>query len=334
MDAVGVDVEELLELGNEIREWGQHAGIESRKPFEFFECLLEETARYVENGVDIEEAKFTAIELNELVKGAKGKENSPDVARRYVSDNVRKYQELITENKESLDSFLRDHSKRHELVIESTESKGGHKSYYYLGLRSIDAEQEIDSPAIDPKLVQYRVRQLPKFLPWAKPFAELTLVGWRRQLFVWGLVVMFVTPMLVALFILATGQLFMWQIILGGGAMMGLWLMKPLYDLIDTGVVEAPNWMLGFSDVNVQLELREEGSDDDSPPIRQIRLVKYEGRCSVCGGQLAVVRGTGEFRGRMIGQCSKSRTEHLYSFDAVTKLGVPLRENAYYEPRK
>lgn len=332
MDAGRVDADELLAVGREMVEWGQSQGLESRKPFEFFERLFEETSNLVQQGVDLSRAQFTAGELNALAKGQKEGEDSPDVARRYVTENIKKYQELIAENREALNTRLRDRSKRYELVIESTESQGRHKKYYYLGLKKIDQAETSESVPADPRLVEYQVRQLPKFLPWAKPFAELTLSGWRRVVFVGGLVALLMVPLSLVVFSLVSRTVFAWELIVVAVALGVLWLLKPLYDLIDSNVVRAPDWMLRLSDTDILLELRELGRDDAGLPIRQIRLVKYESVCPLCGGHLAVVAGKREFKGRMVGQCSRARAEHLYSFDHITKRGVPLRNNGYYGP--
>jgi len=56
-----------------------------------------------------------------------------------------------------------------------------------------------------------------------------------------------------------------------------------------------------------------------------VRLVKYSGECPVCGGVVKAVPGGVFFSWHIIGRCSNSPVEHVYSFDHVTMLGKPLR---------
>ncbi|MAK44593.1 MAG: hypothetical protein CMN80_10630 [Spongiibacter sp.] len=328
------DADEVLEVGQAMRVWLAESGLDSRKPVELFSTLLEETSQYLRSGVDIEEAQFTVAEINARMKGIAETDDSQEVARRYVADNLKKYQELLAEHGGSLREYLRKQGRREQLVIASTESKGRNKKYYYLGLESVDDEgEEQVATSVDPRLVEYRVRKLPAFVPWAKPFAELTLEGWRRNVFVFGVVFLACLPLVVGSIALINGQLVVWQLGLISLSVLLLWMFYPLFSLVDRGIVKAPDWMLRLSDIDVQLELLEVGEAENGRPIRQIRLVKYEASCPVCGGHLAVVQGRREFRGRLIGRCSRSRSEHLYSFDHITKRGVPLRSNAYYGAR-
>ncbi len=329
------DADEVLEVGQAMRAWLAESGLDSRKPVELFSTLLEETSEYMRSGVDIEEAQFTVAELNARMKGIAETDDSQEVARRYVADNLKKYQELLAEHGGSLREYLRKKGRREQLVIASTESKGRNKKYYYLGLESVeeDSDEQAAIPA-DSSVVQYRVRKLPAFVPWAKPFAEFTLQGWRRNVFVFGGVFLACLPLMVGSIALLNGQLLVWQLGLIALAILLLWMLYPVFSLVDRGIVRAPDWMLRLSDIDVQLELLEVGEAESGRPIRQIRLVKYEASCPACGGHLAVVSGRREFRGRMIGQCSRGRAEHLYSFDPITKRGVPLRANAYYGDAK
>lgn len=328
------DADEVLEVGQAMRVWLAESGLDCRKPVELFSTLLDETSQYLRSGVDIEEAQFTVAELNARMKGIGETDDSQEVARRYVADNLKKYQELLAEHGGSLREYLRKQGRREQLVIASTESKGRNKKYYYLGLESVEEEAASEEgKPVDPGLVEYRVRKLPKFVPWAKPFAELTLQGWRRNVFVFGMVFLACLPLMLVTMALLAGQLLVWELGLISVVVLLLWMLYPVFSLVDRGIVRAPDWMLRLSDVDVQLELLEVGEAENSRPIRQIRLVKYEASCPVCGGHLAVVQGRREFRGRLIGQCSRSRSEHLYSFDHITKRGVPLRANAYYGAR-
>jgi hypothetical protein len=67
-------------------------------------------------------------------------------------------------------------------------------------------------------------------------------------------------------------------------------------------------------------------------PIRRIQLVSYWATCPICKEELQrnvrieLKKGGKEFPNRLIGCCSESPTEHIYSFDRITRIGKPLRK--------
>lgn len=54
------------------------------------------------------------------------------------------------------------------------------------------------------------------------------------------------------------------------------------------------------------------------------RLVRYTSSCAVCASPLDVQRGEPDFPRRLVGRCSESPREHVFSFDRITRLGRPL----------
>ena len=329
-----VDAEELLKAGQIMQDWLRESGNATVRPADLFISLFEQTREYIAQGVNVDDAQFTVAELNALIKGKMEGEDSADVARKYVVDNLKKYQELVAENRDSLDAFLRKHNQRQRVVISSTESQGRHKKHYFLKLEPLghDDTENQTAAKINPHYVQYRVKQLPR--PWllARPFMALTLMGWRRTVFLAGIFVLVLGlggPIVHALFM---KKLASWHIYTIFVSAVIFYTVRPLYDLIERSILVAPDWMYGFSVPSAQLELREIGKTDTGKTIRQIRLAVYEGECPVCGGNINVEDGKGEFKGRLIGECSRARTEHVYSFDHISKVGVPLRQNGYYQP--
>jgi hypothetical protein len=86
----------------------------------------------------------------------------------------------------------------------------------------------------------------------------------------------------------------------------------------------APDVMVGFTELNVQLELARERPADEEP-YRVLRLVRYSAKCAVCGETVHLADGKREFPGRLVGRCSEQPREHVYSFDRHTRIGKPLR---------
>lgn len=328
-----VDAEELLKAGEIMQDWLRESGNSTVRPVDLFISLYEKTRDYIAQGVNVDDAQFTVAELNAVVKGKDEGEDSPEVARKYVVDNLKKYQDLVAENRDSLDAYLRQHEQHQRIVIASTESQGRHKKHYFLKLEPLAYKPDtVKVPALDSRYVQYRVKQLPRPAPWAKPFMALTLAGWRRGVFLAGIFILVIGlggPIVHALII---KKLLAWHVYAVLISAVIFYAVRPIYAVIDRSILNAPDWLYGLGVPTAQLELREIGVNDAGRTIRQIRLAVYEGECPICGGSINVEDGKGEFKGRLIGECSRARAEHIYSFDHISKVGVPLRQNGYYTP--
>lgn len=93
----------------------------------------------------------------------------------------------------------------------------------------------------------------------------------------------------------------------------------PLNRLGEDRIAMATEWWAGF-DAPSQVEVIRTGDRTS-----HVQLVRYTARCSVCGSKVDVVDGQREFPRRLVGVCSESPREHIFSFDRVTRTGFPLR---------
>ncbi|MBC7623122.1 MAG: hypothetical protein H7232_07040 [Aeromicrobium sp.] len=102
---------------------------------------------------------------------------------------------------------------------------------------------------------------------------------------------------------------FLWQV-----------LVRPALILVDDRIAMAPSTvnLLSIS-VDGQWELFREGKQ------RWIQLVRYTAACPQCGATLNLSRGEPDWVRRLVGRCTESPREHVYSFDRVTLRGKRLR---------
>ena len=73
------------------------------------------------------------------------------------------------------------------------------------------------------------------------------------------------------------------------------------------------------SEVFGQFEIVREGA------ARHYRFVRYFTSCPVCTATVELANGDPDFTGRIVGRCSESPHEHVFSFDRVTLTGEVLR---------
>jgi hypothetical protein len=100
----------------------------------------------------------------------------------------------------------------------------------------------------------------------------------------------------------------------------------PFFLVNDRRIVIAPQWMLRFKQLTGQLEsVKLTQLRDNGQPYRKIILVVYEADCPICGNKVNIFQGKREFKGRLIGECTESPREHIFSFDHITQTGSKLR---------
>jgi hypothetical protein len=96
-------------------------------------------------------------------------------------------------------------------------------------------------------------------------------------------------------------------------------VIKPWMRLFEDRIVRAPELLVDVNEKPSQLELFRDGD------LRLIRLVRYFAPCPICGATIYLDEGSPDYPRRMVGRCSESPREHIFSFDRVTRKGIILR---------
>jgi hypothetical protein len=101
-----------------------------------------------------------------------------------------------------------------------------------------------------------------------------------------------------------------------------------IYELITKGVASAPDWMVRLSEQNALFTVnREDSTDIEGRRHKIIELVVYEAECPTCKDSLYIENGGKEFNGRYVGKCALAPSEHIFTFDHITKRGKLVRGN-------
>ena len=181
-------------------------------------------------------------------------------------------------------------------------------------------------------VINYRLAQLPEPNFIAKHFQKMTLE--KKKLWLY-----FAIPAVPSLAMLVWFEcifltktfthlgLFIVAILL----LLCVWsVISPFYSLLDRRISIAPMWMLRLRTTSAQIEMRKTSKIGPlGRPVKELAFVLYEGDCPICGGAVDVIKGKKQHKDRLIGQCMNNGVEHIFSFDQVTKKGVPLRKDIY-----
>ncbi|MEO7105676.1 MAG: hypothetical protein ABIZ09_04820, partial [Rhodoferax sp.] len=104
------------------------------------------------------------------------------------------------------------------------------------------------------------------------------------------------------------------------------WLMwhifGPLSRLPWHRVTLAPDLMLSSDQMHGQFRLIRDTKK--KTPGGWFSVVRHWGTCPICSADVDIRSGSPTFPGRLVGRCSDSPLEHVFSFDPVTLIGVSL----------
>lgn len=278
-----------------------------------------------------ENAKYHATRLAVELGNAK---NDSDKDRRYINRIWKDVVEAYEVIEPSIENDVRKAGLRKILKPRKTDPKTG-RVEFYLDIQDVSSSGITDSSECVEEVagtINYHLAKLPKPNVLGRYFSKLTL---EKS----GLWLYFLIPGVPLLSMLAW-----FEFILFGQAytqillflivtvfLGALWcLIKPFYSLLERGISLAPIWMIQLKTSSAQIEMRRTKKIGPfGRPVKELVFVEYEAECSICGGHVDIIKGKRQHKGRLIGQCSNNGVEHIFSFDQVTKKGVPLRNDIY-----
>lgn len=322
-----VDLDELKVTGNCLKNYFLQTGNLERKPVEIFIALLNMTIEYIDSGVDSSKMIFDAEEISH--KSENPKENY-EAAKEFIDRHRKGFDKFIKDNIKEITHFFSLNKVKYLPTIKNTESSGGHKIYFYIGLKAIsevithEVELKSDNANTNQLSIEYTVPQLPKAPTWAKFLLNFKISGWKFYTYIsLPLLALIVGYFLLlwnyyslSTFSLVYSVLFLTIIV------SFYLLLKPFYEAIHKRIGIAPNWLVRLNVVSAQLRyVRTTTKRANGQYIRALQLVVYQAECPICSNKVIIEKGHNAQKGRLVGVCDESPREHVFSFDHVTKKG-------------
>jgi hypothetical protein len=310
-------------------DWLKQNGPSEQKAHRILSALAQESLKAAEHGID---NPLTAEEITaaagEEPWAYKKSQNEwldwKDTVETYW--NIKKPDVIQFAVKRGLKFYPRPHK---------NGTSGHYKATYEIVTEPIPedgAQSEPVVPLADRNLIRYEISEPGEVkLAWlVRPIfrrGELHLSGWRRWLvlgWIFG-VIIGVTLLMLALYFsfmsprsITTRDLASLIALVGIPA--GAWfeLIYPWFRLLEDRIKPASSLVLALGEKDAQVEVFR---DND---LRVIRFVRYSATC-FCGATVYLSDGSPDFPRRMVGRCSESPREHIFSFDRVTRMGRVLR---------
>lgn len=275
-------------------------------------CMMSLSA--IENGINVRNIHFDYQEIYKAVWGS-------DVEATKASQMVRKHSVTTKECFEP-DGELNTHLSKNgnlalNLIIESF--KGGHKTQIFLALRGKHSQKPEQQTSI--KIISYSPVQFPKVYTITKPFLDLQI-----KLLPFAVFALMIVLIACIAILSLTGFINWGNSLLNTGIIACLfpagYILIKLHEIMDKGVTSLPIFMAPVTTRKAMLVLTKERKNEQVS--LKMKAIVYECVCGICGENILIEKSR-EFNGRYIGKCTIAPSEHIYSFDHVSKNGYYLR---------
>lgn len=248
-----------------------------------------------------------------------------------LSENVLKHQAdikriAIENNLEAVPSFVKI-------------TGGGRNNYttYHLAPIRLSDSEKLSEPVndLDNNEIRYSletIENLPKWLRWMNNFE---LSGIRMKVLASLAIMVMICSLLLLLFFMIIFQspestvLTISRVFISISIII-FFISSPfrlLYLCVKNRIIAAPDLLVPHTLGNAQLECfaTDKIRESTGRPVRKIRMVSFVSACPLCKARIEVEKAGKEFHHRLIGRCSESPIEHVYSFDRILLRGKALR---------
>lgn len=261
-----------------------------------------------------------------------------DASKKWFADA--KPLQFLNARRNSLESFFRTHGHVRSLNLEKRGSRGHHKTVWYLQPYDLSGtqESEVAESPISGEDFSHKPETLNITYAVTRPGEiELSWYGrlilgngvfrtrsWRGGLWAAGMISSAIVMLTCGLFIfqmhtitrpIQTGDLV--AILLFTLLAWVIWRiqLRPLVWLLEDRIALASDSLVKLKEDTAHLDMAKDGDH------RYIRLVRYTAVCPICAGNIELRYGHGANYRRIFGCCTEVPTEHVFTFDRITKQG-------------
>ncbi|MCX7068205.1 MAG: hypothetical protein NTW85_11000 [Methylococcales bacterium] len=314
--------------------------------YQAFKALAELTLADLNTGKSVEECRYDAMRIAGKIQKEWDKEDKEKIMK-----VVKGYMKtLIDRISDHTDSFIEIAGKNNLLVIPTVKKSGtdggsGNRNLYYIDYENVETQENIDKnnllgdvnkDDLPKNYVNYFVEhiKLPRITNWIYNYE---FSGFRFSIEIMAFILVWVITAIFGIYII--NMVFYGKFSISDFPIIGMYFFTALFfkrkwDCLRKRVISINPPLTAnprFTFTQLECVATDEIRESTGNPIRRIQLVSYWATCPICKNTLQrnvridVENGGREFHHRLIGRCSESPTEHVYSFDRVTRIGKPLR---------
>lgn len=316
-----IDIQLFREVLLNSKEYFQFNVNSLNMPSKILEALINDTLRQLDSEIPNVNIVFDYVDIHNLAWPVSDNLNPEAASKKVRSHKTKIVEMVVTDSK--LSEFLHEKGLENYLTFESDDSKGGAGATTNMWLGIADRNRK--SKNTPDKLAIYRATQIKKPFLWVQPLTKTVLKGWGGWAFILiPVCVVLGIPFL--LFSLSKFQSSIYALFVVISIVL-LWrLGYIIYELIEKGVAKTPDWMVRLSERNALFIVnREISTNKEKRSHKIIELVVFEAECPICGDIIFIENGGKEFNRRYVGKCTLAPSEHIFTFDHITKRGILAR---------
>jgi hypothetical protein len=263
----------------------------------------------------------------DLLIGETDAEKKSDWLRQYIRDVPSRWEK----HKEALNQQAFEQGLLYFPSIDKEEKGGGagNVTKYRIKLTPTTPDSAVNKSTLPKGFIGYTAESVSTKNPLIKYVDQLTMKGLKLYI----LISIMLIPMVIGALSVWFGFMLMIKqnaigdalsvLLLPSVIIAGLYyVFSPLYYLIIKRIIIAPTSLSPFKNYSTQIEYSPNGETHmDGRPVRHFRIVTYTSECAICGGRIDIEQKGRGYNNRLIGTCTNSPREHVYTFDHQTKTG-------------
>ncbi len=301
--------------------------------WKILDALARETLKRAES-LDPEQREFDAAQLAEVCRP--GDVLDYEAAKKWFADA--KVSQFLNARRSSLQAFFEAKGHEESLELDKRSSGGKHRTAWYLKTnrisnvwdsRTTPAEAGVDLSQ-GSNQIQYSVTE-----PGAIPLSsmgklvlgtgEFKTRSWRGGFWALGFISQLFALITCGFLLLQmrnisrplqTGDLVVFCLLCSFCWITWRFHIRPLVWLLEDRIGIASEVLIKLREETAHLDMAKNGDH------RYIRLVRYSGVCPICAGTIELRYGNGANYRRLFGCCTEVPTEHVFTFDRITRVGT------------
>lgn len=267
-------------------------------------------------------------------------EQDPDDDGHTLKKRLKLAEEKWAQHLEDLNQKAYEQGLSHFPVFERLHTGGGagNLTKYRIRQEPVKVECAVDTSSLPKGFIRYSVEISDKTNPFIRAVDGLVTKGVKLYALIGAMVtvIAFGTGCaLLGVFLLLiqdTTYGLLSTILYTCATIYGLYaFFSPVYYTVTKRIIIAPTSLSPRDKYSSQVEYVPTGElHPDGKPIRQFRIVTYVSECPICGGRVDIEQGSWSMRNRLVGTCTNSPREHIYTFDHQSRIGK-LIHHEYHE---
>jgi hypothetical protein len=339
MDQSNSQIKDAVRVGQTFLEQYDNSD-KANKCWHLYDALLQLTANYLDQEVDVKDCRFYYQELYEYISKNNEGYKASDDAQRKIRTLHNSLEKKLAET--PLAHVAKELGLNIGPKIRKASSSGrGHKASLWIeaeALENKERDDTLDTPeekvtrsSHSTQKIEYYLEKTPKLPLWSRWAENVEFQGWKKgALIMYGVLpgVLLVTFALTVILIPFSPTPALFKIALYSMVALVIYYLffGSILKVFKNNIAMVPDVMLPLHLRSAVFEIDINKSQNRiGQRIKKLNIKVYSAKCPVCKSKVHLKKGGIAHWGRIIGECDLNPVEHIYSFDHTNLRGSSIR---------